>query len=42
MEKKPIEIKVDDLSDDISALDKDTIIVLDDRDEMQDDDFWED
>ncbi len=42
MEKKPLKIKLEDLPENIDALPEDTIVVIDDYDEMANDDFWED
>ena len=39
--KDNIKIRLEDLPEDISLLDDETIIVVDDYDEMMDDDFWE-
>jgi ATP/maltotriose-dependent transcriptional regulator MalT len=41
MEKNTLKIKLEELLDDISELSEDTIVVIDDYDEMADDDFWD-
>ena len=41
MEKKPLEINIEDLPEDISTLPQDAVIILDDYDEMSEDSFWE-
>lgn len=40
MEKNTLEIKLEELPDDISKLPEDAIVVIDDYDDMADDDFW--
>lgn len=41
MEKNTMKIKLEELPDDISKLPEDTIVVIDDYDDMADDDFWD-
>lgn len=42
MEKTPLKIKLEDLPENIDDLPEDTIVIIDDYDEMAYDDFWED
>lgn len=39
--RKPLEINLRDLPDDLSQLPEDTIIIFHDDDPMQDDAFWD-
>lgn len=41
MEKNPLKIRIEDLPEDVSNLPDDTIVIIDDHDEMAEDDFWD-
>lgn len=41
METNSTTINIADLPDDISGIDENAIIILDDKDELADDTFWE-